>query len=173
MAPFLDSQGSAIDSNASIDLLKEKVGASDLKLEATAKPPVADDFMYDFKYNHPLPTPKALGIEIPVDTDAQAEAEAIKSKLSEIFAQRDAKRFSELFLDCGAFLSRFFLSSLCLCLFPLSSTYLAFSNLTPFKECGETSSLLRGTIALSISSLRSSRLPPTSFPPSRSATLGS
>jgi hypothetical protein len=65
------------------------------------KPPVADDFMYDFKYNHPLPTTELLGTEIPADCDAQAEAEGIVGKLSSAMGQRDADAFTDLFLDYG------------------------------------------------------------------------
>jgi hypothetical protein len=67
------------------------------------KPPVADDFMYDFKYNHPLPTSDLLGIEIPADCNAQLEAERITSKLSDAMGKGDAHAFTDLFLDYGEF----------------------------------------------------------------------
>jgi hypothetical protein len=65
------------------------------------KPPVADDFMYDFKYNHPLPTTDILGIDIPADCNAQLEAEGIVEKLSTVMRQGDANAFADLFLDYG------------------------------------------------------------------------
>jgi hypothetical protein len=67
------------------------------------KPPVADDFMYDFKYNHPLPTTDLLGIEIPGDCNAQLEAEGIVERLSDAMGKGDAYAFTELFLDYGEF----------------------------------------------------------------------
>ncbi|CAN9316861.1 unnamed protein product [Alternaria alternata] len=65
------------------------------------KPPVADDFMYDFKYNHPLPTTEILGIDIPADCNAQLEAEGIVEKLSTVMRKGDANAFADLFLDYG------------------------------------------------------------------------
>ncbi|TDZ31472.1 hypothetical protein C8035_v001365 [Colletotrichum spinosum] len=50
---------------------------------AAERPPVADDYMYDFKYNHPLPTTDVLGVQIPRD------------------CARDAKAFADLFLEHG------------------------------------------------------------------------
>ncbi|KAJ5361832.1 hypothetical protein N7541_002676 [Penicillium brevicompactum] len=63
--------------------------------------PVADDFMYDFKYNHPLPTTDVLGIDIPADCDAQKEAEGIAANLSKATSEEDPQAFAELFLDYG------------------------------------------------------------------------
>lgn len=63
--------------------------------------PVADDFMYDFKYNHPLPTTDVLGIDIPADCDAQKEAECIAANLSKATSEEDPQAFAELFLDYG------------------------------------------------------------------------
>lgn len=65
--------------------------------------PVADDFMYDFKYNHPLPTKDVLGIDIPADCDAQKEAEGIVSRLTEATAANDADAFTSLFLEHGGY----------------------------------------------------------------------
>ncbi|KAJ5712786.1 hypothetical protein N7493_009254 [Penicillium malachiteum] len=61
--------------------------------------PVADDFMYDFKFNHPLPTTDILRVEIPADFDAQKEAEGIVACLSKATSEGDAEAFAELFLD--------------------------------------------------------------------------
>ncbi|KAL2834081.1 hypothetical protein BJY01DRAFT_259666 [Aspergillus pseudoustus] len=63
--------------------------------------PVADDFMYDFKYNHSLPTVDVLGVEIPVDCDAWKAAEGIVARLSAATAEEDAQDFARLFLDYG------------------------------------------------------------------------
>ncbi|KAH1474772.1 hypothetical protein KXV81_001214 [Aspergillus fumigatus] len=63
--------------------------------------PVADDFMYAFKYNHSLPTTDVLGVEIPADCDAQKEAEGIVARLSTATSQGDAHAFAGLFLDHG------------------------------------------------------------------------
>jgi hypothetical protein len=63
--------------------------------------PVADDFMYDFKYNHPLPTTDMLGVKIPTDCDSRKEAEGIVARLSKATSEEDAQSFAELFLDSG------------------------------------------------------------------------
>ncbi|VUC28219.1 unnamed protein product [Clonostachys rosea] len=81
--------------------------ALDAKSEVTVthhelpKPPVADDFMYDFKYNHALPTTDVLGIEIPSDCNAQLEAEGIVKNLSNAMGAGDAQAFTDLFLEYG------------------------------------------------------------------------
>ncbi|BCS24985.1 flavin-containing monooxygenase [Aspergillus puulaauensis] len=63
--------------------------------------PVADDFMYDFKYNHSLPTTDVLGVDIPADCDAQKEAEGIVARLEAATTKKDAQAFAALFLDYG------------------------------------------------------------------------
>ncbi|KAM0550293.1 hypothetical protein ACHAPJ_008963 [Fusarium lateritium] len=101
MAPYINAHESVSETNIDVSNLKEKVGIDEVKLEATAKPPVADDFMYDFKYNHTLPTTDVLGIEIPADADAQKEAQGIVDNLSDALAKGDAQAFADLFLDYG------------------------------------------------------------------------
>jgi len=101
MAPYLNTHESALDNNVDTSHVKKQVGISDIKLEATAKPPVADDYMYDFKYNHELPTTHVLGIEIPADCDAQKEAETIVSDLSKVLGSGDAQGFTDMFLEYG------------------------------------------------------------------------
>ena len=103
MAPYINAHESAIDNNVDTSHVKKQVGISQVKLEATAKPPVADDYMYDFKYNHELPTTDLLGIEIPADCDAQKEAETIVSGLSKVLGEGDAQGFTDMFLDYGKF----------------------------------------------------------------------
>lgn len=66
-----------------------------------APKPVADDFMYDFKYNHSLPTTDILGVKIPANCDAQKEAEGIVARLSTATSEEDAQAFAALFLDYG------------------------------------------------------------------------
>ncbi|KAH0359763.1 putative flavin-containing monooxygenase YUCCA3, partial [Aureobasidium melanogenum] len=64
-------------------------------------PPVADDYMYDFKYNHALPTTDVLGVVIPQDCNAQAEAETIVKQLSKALGSGNAEDFASLFLEHG------------------------------------------------------------------------
>ncbi|KAL2850502.1 hypothetical protein BJX68DRAFT_255200 [Aspergillus pseudodeflectus] len=70
------------------------------KYDKVAKP-VADDFMYDFKYNHTLPTTDILGIDIHKDCDARKEAEGIVARLATSISEADARGFADLFLDHG------------------------------------------------------------------------
>ncbi|ODO05209.1 flavin-containing monooxygenase [Cryptococcus wingfieldii CBS 7118] len=81
--------------------LKSKVVEGHVELEETPKPSVADDFMYDFKYNHSLPTTDALGVSIPEDADPQAAAEELLAKLSQALGKGDAQAFTGSFLDYG------------------------------------------------------------------------
>lgn len=92
-----------VDGKAAISDLKLKVVANHVEVEAAPKPPVADNFMYDFKYNHALPTTEVLGVEIPTDCDAQKEAEGIVSRLSLAMGKGDAQAFANLFLEYGGF----------------------------------------------------------------------
>ncbi|TDZ13636.1 putative indole-3-pyruvate monooxygenase YUCCA1 [Colletotrichum orbiculare MAFF 240422] len=68
---------------------------------AAERPPVADDYMYDFKYNHPLPTTDVLGVQIPHDCDTKVEAEGIVESLSDALSAGDAEAFADLFLEHG------------------------------------------------------------------------
>jgi len=81
--------------------LKAKVIAGHVEVVEDHKPPVADDFMYDFKYNHTLPTIDALGADVPKDVDAQIEAAALLQTLSQVLGQGDGPGFAELFLEYG------------------------------------------------------------------------
>ncbi|KAL2682330.1 hypothetical protein Neosp_006780 [[Neocosmospora] mangrovei] len=101
MAPYINSPQSGIDTKTDIANLKDKVGVAGVKLEVNDKPPVADDYMYDFKYNHALPTTDVLGIEIPADANPQKEAQGIVDNLSKVLAKGDAQGFADLFLDYG------------------------------------------------------------------------
>lgn len=100
--------------------------------------PVADNFMYDFKYNHRLPTTDILGVEIPADCDAQKAAEGIVARLSEATSAQDAQAFTGLFLDYGDFFFR------------MNSSSGSVLTLYP-QESGVTSYHLHGTSARLIS----------------------
>lgn len=91
MAPYMNSEGD---------------GTLNHVIEPVEKKPVADDFMYDFKYNHALPTIDVLGINIPEDTDAQKEAEGIVSRLADVLGRGDAEGFTSMFLEYGTSHSR-------------------------------------------------------------------
>ncbi|KAK4937548.1 hypothetical protein LTR10_021840 [Elasticomyces elasticus] len=91
----------AVANNVDIADVKAKVVVDHVELEVEPQLPVADDFMYDFKYNHALPTSDVLGIEIPADCDAQKEAEGIVARLSEAMGSGDAQGFTNFFLEYG------------------------------------------------------------------------
>ncbi|KAI1455145.1 FAD/NAD(P)-binding domain-containing protein [Annulohypoxylon moriforme] len=102
MAPYINgSETYTIGNNADVNHPKGKVGVDHVELVATDKPPVADDYMYDFKYNHTLPTSDVLGIEVPIDCDAQKEAEAIVARLADVLGKGDAQGFADMFLEYG------------------------------------------------------------------------
>ncbi|KAH9219569.1 flavin-containing monooxygenase [Leptodontidium sp. 2 PMI_412] len=86
---------------ASREDVKSKIIVDHVEIEVAPKPPVADDFMYDFKYNHALPTTDVLGVEIPSDCDAQKEASSIVTLLSKVMGEGDAQGFTDLFLEYG------------------------------------------------------------------------
>ncbi|GLA46276.1 hypothetical protein AnigIFM63604_009748 [Aspergillus niger] len=89
---------SVLDSNkANMTGFKAEVVVKELECPSP-KPPVDDNFMYDFKYNHVLPTSDILRIEIPMDCDAQREAGDIVARLSQAMGARDAQTFAEMFL---------------------------------------------------------------------------
>lgn len=91
----------AIIDNAPVDPanLKAKVVDGHVELEST--PPVADNYMYDFKYNHALPTLESLGVQVSPDTNAQEEAETLLTNLSHVLGRGDASGFTDLFAEFG------------------------------------------------------------------------
>jgi hypothetical protein len=96
MAPYIqESAGTDIVSKANL-----QSESAVLNHDQVPKP-VADDFMYDFKYNHSLPTTDILGVKIPTDCDAQKEAEGIVARLSRATSEGNAQAFAGLFLDYG------------------------------------------------------------------------
>jgi hypothetical protein len=101
MAPYIqESAGANLVSKASLQSESAVINHDQVPK------PVADDFMYDFKYNHSLPTTDILGIEIPTDCDAQKEAEGIVARLSKATSEGDAQAFAGLFLDYGEILRK-------------------------------------------------------------------
>ena len=95
---------SVLASTVNMADIKAQGVVSDLSEPGTTpKPPVADNFMYDFKYNHTLPTSDALGIEVPTDCNVQKEAEAIVARLSKTMGAGDARAFTDMFLEYGRF----------------------------------------------------------------------
>ena len=89
------------DRMGSIDTIPEIKSDIVIGKHEIPKPPVADDFMYDFEYNHPLPTTDLLGIEIPANCNAQVEAEGIVERISNAMGKGDVEAFTDLFLDYG------------------------------------------------------------------------
>lgn len=101
MAPFV--QDSVTPDIVSMANIESKSAA--LNHDRVQKP-VADDFMYDFKYNHHLPTTDILGVDIPADCDAKKEAEGIVARLAKTMSEGDAQAFAGLFLDYGTTLTK-------------------------------------------------------------------
>lgn len=82
--------------------LKARASSKLAEVNGTSeRPPVADDYMYDFKFNHALPTTDVLGIRIPQDCNAQLEAEGVVKRLSEALGAGDPEAFADLFLEYG------------------------------------------------------------------------
>ncbi|WVW85907.1 hypothetical protein I302_107945 [Kwoniella bestiolae CBS 10118] len=67
---------------------------------------VAADYMYKFKYNHPLPTHGAEGRKISESTDPKSVAQEMASKLSQALAASDATQFTDLFMEHGVWRDR-------------------------------------------------------------------
>lgn len=97
----MDNRDGSVD-NVPFEVLRNKVGVSQIELDNPEKPPVADDYMYDFKYNHELPTVDTLGVEIPAHCDAHKEACSIMARLEAVMGDGDAQGFSDMFLEHGA-----------------------------------------------------------------------
>ncbi|WWC60719.1 uncharacterized protein I303_103295 [Kwoniella dejecticola CBS 10117] len=87
--------------NSSPADLKAKVVEGHVEVEKNPKLPLADNYMYDFKYNHPLPTVEALGQSIAENVDPAQEAQALLGQLSDVLGQGNAAGFADLFLESG------------------------------------------------------------------------
>lgn len=88
-----------IDEAQAVPVVTKSVPKKQYAIEPN--PPVADDYMYDFKYNHELPTIDVLGIDIPADVNPQKEAEGVVASLEKVLGSGDAEGFANLFLDSG------------------------------------------------------------------------
>lgn len=99
---------------AQIDDLKAQAGSKTLngleakvvdgKVQVQHSPsPLADDYMYDFQYNHGLPTHDALGVSIAEDVDAPEVAQNLVAQLSDILGNGRAQEFADLFLEYGQY----------------------------------------------------------------------
>ena len=80
--------------------LKAKLVNGVVEVERDVRPTLADNYMYDFKYNHALPTLDILGAD-PLDVDPTAVADELKNRLEQVLSAGDARGFSDLFLDYG------------------------------------------------------------------------
>jgi hypothetical protein len=69
------------------------------------KKPVADDYMYAFKYNFPLPIhgndTDVLDFTEDDETNQWTIAEQFVKGLEQVIQSRDSKAFANLFLDSG------------------------------------------------------------------------
>ncbi|CAK7235711.1 hypothetical protein SBRCBS47491_009388 [Sporothrix bragantina] len=91
-----------IDETVAVPIVSKAAAAPAKKQYAVEpNPPLADDFMYAFKYNHELPTLDVLGTDIPADANPQTEAEGIVAQLAKTLGVADADGFANLFLDYG------------------------------------------------------------------------
>ncbi len=130
MAPHaVDDYTASISTD--ITNLKAKVVANHVELESSPPPPVADHYMYDFKYNHPLPTVDVLGVDIPKDCDVQEVATTLVARLSDALSSGDADAFAALFLDSGKSITAPILTVTdhCRCLARQACIYLGLSDI--------------------------------------------
>lgn len=88
------------------DLLKVQNAPFVYRNDTTQKP-VADDYMYSFKYNFPLPTYGDGTDVLDFDADEESQscdvAERFLKEFEQIIQSRDAKAFADLFLQGGEF----------------------------------------------------------------------
>ena len=96
---------------AKIDVKTKTVFPGEVELDGGAKGPVPDDYLYDFKYNHPLPTSSRLGTTVAEDADAEVIAASLLDKLSSALGDGDANRFADLFVDFGEHSSHYYLAA--------------------------------------------------------------
>lgn len=84
----------------SLNGLEAKVVDGKVKVQHSPSP-LADDYMYDFQYNHSLPTHDALGVAVADDVDATKVAESLVAQLSDILGSGKAQEFADLFIEYG------------------------------------------------------------------------
>lgn len=86
------------------DLLKVQ-NAPLLYRNQIAQKPVADDYMYAFKYNFPLPTHEEGADVLDFTEDDEKNQEAVADRflkeMEQVIQSRDAKAFADLFLQSG------------------------------------------------------------------------
>lgn len=94
---------SAPDAEVKIADLKAKIVNEHVEVEVEPKLPVADNYMYDFKYNHSLPTIDVLGQDVQGNVNAEEAARALVSQLEDVLGSGDAHGFAGLFLEYGEY----------------------------------------------------------------------
>lgn len=97
---FVDANNTTASQGAIPDL-KAKMVDGHVEVQKDP-PPVADNFMYDFKYNHALPTLDVLGVSIDESTDPMAEALELREQLESALSSGNAAAFADMFLPYGA-----------------------------------------------------------------------
>lgn len=90
-----------IDNNVDVSKLSAKIVKGHFEVQVEPRKPLADNYMYDFKYDHTLPTTDVLGISMPADVDPMLTAEGIVDRLSEVWANGDGPGFASMFIDQG------------------------------------------------------------------------
>ncbi len=104
MAPSAIYETVAQEPVAQKQLLKVKNAPTAYRND-TSKGPVADDYMYAFKYNFPLPThgddSEVLDFIEDDETNRRAVAEKFLKQLEQVIQSRDSKAFADLFLYSG------------------------------------------------------------------------
>ena len=86
-----------------IAALKARVAESHAAVNE--RKPVEDDYMYDFKYNAPLPLLGETAIQMD-DDSIGFESEALVTELTDALKNKDAEAYSRLFLPDGMYLPR-------------------------------------------------------------------
>ena len=81
--------------------LKARVVVDHVEIDIEPTPPVADDFIYDVKYHHPLLTNSVVEAQLSTDFDAQKEAQNTIRQLFVALEEGDAGCFTDLFLPYG------------------------------------------------------------------------
>lgn len=90
-----------VDTTAPADVIADLKAKVNGTTSEQSKGTLADNYMYDFQYNHSLPTIDALGTKIGDDVDATKVAEELTASLSKALGAGDAQAFTSLFLEYG------------------------------------------------------------------------
>jgi hypothetical protein len=90
-------------SSVSVDPIPSlKARVADSHAAVNNRKPVADNYMYDFKYNAPLPFIGKEAIEVD-DSTVQTLSESFATDLCAALKNKDANAFSALFLPNGQY----------------------------------------------------------------------